>query len=279
MPEPRNEATICVTTDKIYADTMAQEDMQNPVPDSAIIIIDEIELDSLDVQLLLGILPSILKCRPDLKLILTSESFDAGRLIKHFSAFSPIQVGITGPGRHHLEHVYLEPGYTRSQDTRILQGLRSFFLDPFILTGDCLVFLKNEEEAYDTLNLCSRTLKHDHESIFKNVEFLTLTRDDPLGEFEIASTCRPADDGSGIKRKIIFATSIVASSITIPGIRLVMITGKNEVPRFDPNFRGTEMVTYQLSKGEIIQMCGRAGRTRSGTAMHLYHCKDSDKLA
>ena len=117
MPEPRNEATICVTTDKIYADTMAREDMQNPVPDSAIIIIDEIQLHSLDVQLLLGILPSILKSRPDLKLILTSETSDAERLVKHFSAFSPIQVGISGAGRHHL-HTSIWNRATRGLKTR-----------------------------------------------------------------------------------------------------------------------------------------------------------------
>jgi ATP-dependent helicase HrpA len=277
LPKHDETASILVAIDKIYS-TLLTNDPESPVPDTAIIMIDGIHILSLDVELLLGMLHMVLQKRPDLRLVLASATCEADRLVKHFSQFSPVKIEITGTA-HHIEHIYLQPDDRRSQETRILQGLRSFFLDPLILNGDCMVFMKNLKELAPVMWSCARTLRRDHPAVFDNVEFLVLSADDAR-EYEDPSTSRPTEDGSGnMMRKVIFATSVAASSITLPNVRLVMITGKIEEPHFDHRTRSTEMVTRSLALTEIIQMSGRTGRTRPGTVMHFYHCNDSDKLA
>jgi len=242
-------------------------------------MIDEIHILSLDVELLLGMLHMVLQKRPDLRLILASATCEADRLVKHFSQFSPIKIEITGTA-HNIEHIYLHPDDRRSQETRILQGLRSFFLDPLVMTGDCLIFMRNMDDILSIRSECCKRLKREHPAIFDNVNFFVLTADDPDSDYAYVTSSWRAKDGSGtMNRRVIFATSVAASSITLPNVRLVMITGKTEEPHFDHRTRSTEMVTRPLAISEIIQMAGRTGRTRSGTAMHFYHCNDSDKLA
>jgi len=242
-------------------------------------MIDEIHILSLDVEFLLGILHMVLKKRPDLRLILASATCEADRLVKHFSQFSPIKIEVAGTA-HHIEHIYLQPDDRRSQETRILQGLRSFFLDPLILTGDCLIFMRNMDDILSVRSECSKRLKREHPAIFDKVNFIVLAEDDPDCDYAYATLSWPAHDGSGtMTRKVILATSVAASSLTLPNVRLVMITGRIEESHFDHRTRSTEMVTRSLALSEIIQMAGRTGRTRSGTVMHLYHCNDSDKLA
>ena len=119
---------------------------------------------------------------------------------------SPNQVKIPEKGQNHLVRVSLKPGDSRSQDTRILQGLSTVFLGPLILDGNRLIFLRNNEEVCDTFVPLL---------YFKNVESLTRTKDDVLGE------CGPhisfdqrTPDSSMKRQKIIFANSIAALSVT-----------------------------------------------------------------
>lgn len=264
-------------TDEIYANILA-ETSEIPVPDSAIIMIDEIHLVSLDVEFLLMAMPKVLERRPDLRLVLASATCDAERLLGHFSEFSPIKVQIDGSA-HHVQHVYLHPeDRSFRYNLMILDRLRIFLLDP-LSEGDCLVFVPNVAEIDYISGMCSRILIQEHGAGFKNVEFLALSKDKPLDEYTIVSTTRPAEDGSAInKRKVIFATSVAASSITLPDIRLVIISGKNEISHYDATTDATDDITVPCSKDEITQMCGRAGRIQPGLVEHCYYEEDFKRL-
>jgi len=115
------------------------------------------------------------------------------------------QVKIPEKGHHYLVRVSLEPGDTRSQGTRILQGLSIFFLGPLIFNGYRLVFSRNKEEECDTVVPLL---------YFKNVESLTRTKDNLLGEYgpHISLDQRTLD--AGMSRYIISAPSIASLSIT-----------------------------------------------------------------
>jgi hypothetical protein len=110
-------------------------------------------------------------------------------------------------------------------------------------------------------------------------EFLTLTEDDPDGdEYKMVKTTRLAADGSGnFKRKIIFTTTL-GTYITLPNVRLVMITGLKESSQYDPYTLSTDKVAHPLSRHEIEKMCGRFQEPQLGKVMHLYHSHRFNRL-
>jgi ATP-dependent helicase HrpA len=277
MPQNEDDTRIIVMTDEIYAKMIA-ESSEIPVPDSAIIMIDEVHLISLDVEFLLMAMSKVLERRPDLRLILASATCEAERLLGHFSKFSPLKVQVDGSA-HQVHHLYLDPTDRSIRYNRmILKRLKEFFLDP-LSGGNCLVFVPNVAEIGYISRMCSRELNQEHGAIFKNVEFLALSTDRPLDEYTTVSTLRFAEDGSGIiKRKIIFATSVAASAITLPDIRLVIISGKTEISHYDATTDATDEITVPCSKDEITQMSGKAGRTQPGLVVHCYYEEDFERL-
>jgi ATP-dependent helicase HrpA len=257
---------------------MVQEDMKNPIPHSAIIMIDEVHLISLDVEFLLGVLPMVLKRRPDLRLVLTSATCDSKRLLAHFSSFSPIKIEV--PGRpQQLTHVHLgSADMTSSYEVLIVRCIRLMFSDPRIMDGDALVFPPNADDIPPVIRKCKEALNQDHGDALKKVEFIELSYDEPLDEDHMASTDR-VDETGVVKRKIIFATNVAGSSITLPRVRLIVLSGKRTFDKYDCTTRSNETVTESCSQAELTQMAGRAGRTQSGLVMYCFKREVYDKLA
>jgi ATP-dependent helicase HrpA len=278
MPEAKNEANILVTTDTFYASAIPQKRMDLLVPDTAIIMIDEIHLLSLDVEFLLGVLPLILKRRPDLRLIITSANCHSERLLNHFRSFSPIKIEIHGRPQA-LTHAH--PGsadMTSSYEILIVRCISLMFSDPRIMDGDVLIFLPDDDKIAEVAQMCIRALNKDHGIGLRNVEFIKILDEDPLSGLKTASTDR-LDESGMVKRKIIFASNVIGSSITLPRIRLVVLSGKRTFSRYHCTLRGTEVVTESCSQAELAQMAGRAGRLRPGLAVYCFSREVYDQLA
>src|SRR5882724_3156798 len=188
------------------------------------IIVDEAHERTLNVDLLLGVLKRLLPRRPDLKLIVTSATLDVERVSQFFDG-API---ITVSGRNHPIEVHYAADSDEAEDpdlpVAVLEAYRDIVTTPGPAgDGDVLVFLPGEREIRDVGDFLERELPSD-------VEVLTL-----YSRLSWDQQSRIFQRGS--RRRIVLATNVAETSITVPGIRAVIDSGLARVSRYSPRNR------------------------------------------
>jgi len=194
----------------------------------------------------------LLGLRPDLRMIIMSATLEGERVANWLEA--PV---IRSEGRAHPVRVQYPPlrrGEGESSHLRrtIEQSLQE-------TDGDVLVFLPGRRE----IARCRGLLAGDMAAA--NIEILALHGELSLAEQHAALS--PAEPGT---RRVILATNVAESSVTLPGIRAVVDTGLAREPRFDPNSGFTRLQTLTISQASADQRAGRAGRTAPGVAYRLW---------
>jgi ATP-dependent helicase HrpA len=225
------------------------------------IIVDEAHERTLNVDLLLGVLKRLLPRRPELKVIVTSATLDVER-IAHFFDDAPI---ITVSGRSHPIEVRYRETPEDAQDpdlpTAVLEAYREIAAEPkSIGGGDILVFLPGEREIRDVGELMQRELQGD-------VEVLEL-----YSRLSWEQQSRIFQRGS--RQRIVLATNVAETSITVPGIRAVIDSGLARVSRYSPRNRLQRLPIEPISRAGADQRKGRCGRLGPGLCMRLYSESD-----
>ncbi len=221
------------------------------------IIIDEAHERSLNIDFLLGYLKQLLVERPDLKLIISSATIDAERFSAHFDN-APV---ITVSGRTYpiTTEYWDDTANDDSEDTdssyveRAITAIDTLCSKP--LGGDILVFMPTERDIMDTLD----GLKHLNDSH----ALLPLYGRLPASAQRLIF--KPAR-----QRKIIVATNVAETSITVPGIRYVVDTGLARISRYNPRSGTTSLRVSRISRASCEQRRGRCGRVGPGTCIRLY---------
>jgi ATP-dependent helicase HrpA len=230
------------------------------------IIVDEAHERTLNVDLLLGVLKRLLPRRPDLKLIVTSATLDVERVSKFFDDAPVIAVS----GRNHP----IEVRYAANADEALDPDLPVAVLDAYqdIVTtpgpagnGDVLVFLPGEREIRDVGDFLERELPSD-------VEVLTL-----YSRLSWEQQSRIFQRGS--RRRIVLATNVAETSITVPGIRAVIDSGLARVSRYSPRNRLQRLPIEPVSRASADQRKGRCGRLGPGLCVRLYSQDDFEARA
>ncbi|NDZ92552.1 ATP-dependent RNA helicase HrpA [Streptomyces sp. SID6673] len=242
------------------------------------LIIDEAHERSLNIDFILGYLKQLLPRRPDLKVIITSATIEPGRFARHFASDEstdgdrptgdvPI---LEVSGRAYPVEVRYRPfGDDRDPDSdhRDLDQVQA--VDQAVgelwssqRTGDILVFLPTERDIRETAD----ALRH---RVASGAEIVPL-----FARLSIADQQRVFAPSSG--RRIVLATNVAETSLTVPGIRYVIDTGTARISRYSTRSKVNRLPIEPISQASARQRAGRCGRVAPGICIRLYSEEDFD---
>jgi ATP-dependent helicase HrpA len=227
------------------------------------IILDEAHERSLNIDFLLGYLKRLLPRRPDLKLVITSATIDAERFSKHLDGAPVIEVS----GRLYPVQVRYQPVGGDAEDTTrdeeeqaLADAVQELFREG---PGDVLVFLPGEREIRDAAAVLAK-------ANLKGAEVLPL-----YGRLSVAEQDRVFHPG-GVRR-VVLATNVAETSLTVPRIRYVVDAGQARVKRYSYRNKVEQLRVENISQAAAQQRAGRCGRVADGICIRLYEEDDFNK--
>ena len=255
-----------------------------------VVIVDEAHERSLNVDFLLGMLKRILRRRHDLKLIITSATIDAKRFADHFaSAKGPAPVVEVSGRTYPIEILYrpidelkqrreeeLELGLRQTAQNRARDLDEEDAADAALLDavdelarkgrGDILIFQPTERDIFETAKLLKGHAVPGDDAARKSVVLPLYAR--------LPSEEQQKIFGKIPNRKIVIATNVAESSLTVPGIRYVIDTGTARISRYSARSKTQRLPIEPISQASADQRAGRCGRVGPGVCVRLYSERD-----
>jgi ATP-dependent helicase HrpA len=224
------------------------------------LIVDEAHERSLNIDFILGYLRTLIRRRCDLRVIITSATIDTAKFSKAFGEAPVIEVS----GRSYPVEVRYEPPEAVSGEAELTPVEQAVSAVRRILqerrAGDILVFMPTEQDIREACDIITGASAPGT---------LVLPLFARLTAAEQGRVFHPAPG-----RKIIVATNVAETSLTIPGITFVVDTGLARIPRYSPRTRTTAMPVAPVSRSSADQRKGRCGRVAQGVCIRLYSEED-----
>src|SRR6266700_681303 len=217
------------------------------------LIIDEAHERSLNIDFILGYLHRLLPSRPDLKVIITSATIDPQRFSEHFSQAPVIEVS----GRTYPVQVRYRPLGDAVDELRA-EG-----------PGDILVFLSGEREIRDTADALAGGSYADLEVV---PLYARLSAAEQHRVFAGGERGRQSERHAG--RRVVLATNVAETSLTVPGIKYVIDAGTARISRYSNRTKVQRLPIEAISQASANQRKGRCGRTSDGVCIRLYSEED-----
>ena len=230
------------------------------------LIIDEAHERSLNIDFILGYLKRLLQKRRDLRVIITSATIDPDTFSKHFND-API---ILAQGRSYPVEVRYRPWGENEEDERDQPQAIFDACDELASTGsgDILVFLPGERDIREAADHVTKASSGSR--LLRGVEVIPL-----LARLSAAEQAKIFQSHSG--RRIVLATNVAETSLTVPGIRFVVDTGMARVSRYSVRSKVQRLPIEKVSQASANQRKGRCGREAPGVCIRLYAEDDFDQ--
>lgn len=226
------------------------------------IIIDEAHERSLNIDFILGYLKQLLPKRPDLKVIITSATIDVERFSNHFNHAPVVEVS----GRTYPVEVRYRPPIFDNNDSEVEKNID---FQPIIdaidelsaeSNGDILIFLTGEREIRDLADTLNK-LQFRHTDVLPLYARLSNSEQNRIFQ-------------SHTKRRIVLATNVAETSLTVPGIKYVIDPGLARISRYSYRTKVQRLPIEPISQASANQRKGRCGRTSDGICIRLYDEQD-----
>ncbi len=237
------------------------------------LIIDEAHERSLNIDFLLGYVRQLLPRRPDLRVIITSATIDTERFAEHFAGpdGEPAPVFVVEGRTYPVEVRYRpfggddpdEPDDRRDQVRAVLDAVDELERDG---PGDVLVFLSGEREIHDIADAIRDEQRSGHR---RDLEVLPL-----YARLSAHEQHRIFEPHRG--RRIVLATNVAETSITVPGVRYVVDAGTARISRYSRRLKVQRLPIEPVSQASANQRAGRCGRVAPGVCIRLYTRDDYD---
>src|SRR5206468_5942807 len=259
------DAYIKVMTDGIL---LAETQRDRALAAYDTIIVDEAHERSLNIDFLLGYLRQLLEQRSDLKLVVTSATLDADRFAQHFGTAGKAAPVIEVSGRLYpvdVRYRGLETGEADDEEPleeAIVATIEELWRES---PGDILVFLPGEREIREVGELSRRSLAR--RPYAAAVEILPL-----YARLSVPEQQRIFATSSG--RRLVLATNVAETSLTVPGIRYVVDPGLARIKRYSLRNKTTLLQIEKISQAAASQRAGRCGRVADGVCVRLYDQDD-----
>ncbi|MBU2978985.1 ATP-dependent RNA helicase HrpA [Alteromonas sp. C1M14] len=221
------------------------------------IIIDEAHERSLNIDFLLGYLKQLLPKRPELKVIITSATIDPERFSRHFSDAPIVEVS----GRTYPVEIRYHGPEERGDDVDQTDAI-IFAVDELKreAPGDILIFLSGERDIRDTQDALQKQQ-------YRNTEIVPL-----YARLSAAEQNRIFQSHSG--QRIVLATNVAETSLTVPGIKYVIDPGTARISRYSARSKVQRLPIEPISQASANQRAGRCGRVSNGICIRLYSEED-----
>jgi len=258
--ETRPDTVVKVMTDGVL---LAETHSDRELRAYDTLIVDEAHERSLNVDFLLGYLKRLVAVRPELRVVVTSATIDTERFSRFFDEAPVIEVsGRTYPVEVRYRPEFFEVEEEDDEPVDMNEAIAKAVeeIERESRTGDILVFLPGEREireAAETLRKLTPRAGQKHTEILPLYSRLSAEEQDRVFE-------------RGAQRRIVLATNVAETSLTVPGIHYVIDTGLARVKRYSPRQKIDQLRIEPVSQAAARQRAGRCGRVASGVAIRLY---------
>ncbi|KAL6319068.1 hypothetical protein AAG906_001541 [Vitis piasezkii] len=224
----------------------------------SVVMVDEAHERTLSTDILFGLVKDIARFRPDLKLLISSATLDAEKFSDYFDSAPIFKI----PGRRYpVEIHYTKAPEADYLDAAIVTALQIHVTQP---PGDILVFLTGQEE----IETAEEIMKHRTRGLGTKIAELIICPIYANLPTELqANIFEPTPEGA---RKVVLATNIAETSLTIDGIKYVIDPGFCKMKSYNPRTGMESLLVNPISKASAMQRAGRSGRTGPGKCFRLY---------
>jgi len=240
------------------------------------VIIDEAHERKMQIDLLFYLLKETLRLRPEFRIVIMSATIDSAIFKQYYKDFSYKEFNISGERNYPIESIFLDKEIDYKDAVNKGYEIIKSIVDTQE-SGDILFFVTSSNEAFDVCKKLDKYIKQDNTFCVEVYAGMDPKKQE-LAQDEVMYKDLERENNKAYKFKLVVATNVAESSLTISGIKYVIDSGYELHNDYDAKIRGSKLDRDFISHAQAMQRLGRAGRTAPGICYHLYTKKQFENM-